>query len=67
MPRSLTRGQTQKRATARREGALARNELRGLSQPREAAAGPTSHAVKVMDAGSAAAINAFLSKKQGGQ
>ncbi len=64
MPRSLTRGQTQKRATARREGALARNELRGPSEPRQSAAGPTSHAVKSVDPSTRDAIDRFLASKK---
>lgn len=63
MPRDLKARENQKRAAARRENALARREMAYPSVPREAAAGPTSHAVKVMDAGSAAAIEAYLTAK----
>jgi hypothetical protein len=65
MPRSLTPGQSQKRAASRRKGALAHLDLRQPSSPRTAAAGPTSHAVKTVDPEAAAAIEAFLAKRRG--
>lgn len=49
MGRRLTPEQSQRRAMARREGALARAELREDSTPRESAAGPVSFPVKSRD------------------
>lgn len=63
----MRREQVQRRAAARRSGALARNELREPSSPRQAAAGATSFPIKKVDAESAAAIAAFLAKRQGDQ
>ena len=66
MPRDLKAHEHKKRTQARRMNALARLDLRQPSVPREAAAGPTSHAVKVMDPGAAAAIEAFMRGRQNG-
>jgi hypothetical protein len=63
MPRDLKAHENQKRARARREGALARREFAYPSVPRSAAAGPTSPAVKIVDPESAAAIAAFMNKR----
>jgi hypothetical protein len=63
VPRKLSPGQTQKRAAARREGALGRAEFRYPSSPREAPAGPTSFPVKKIDMAAQAAIEAFLKRK----
>ncbi len=67
MPRDLRASENQKRAKARRIGALARNELRAPSEPRESSAGPTSFPVKKTDMATRAAIDAFLSRRQEGQ
>ena len=68
MPRDLKAHENAKRMKARRAHALARLDLREPSSPRAPAIGPTSHAVKLVDPASAAAIEAFLSAKgQGGQ
>lgn len=66
MPRDLRAHENQKRSKARRDHALARMDLREPSTPRTAAAGPTSHAVKVVDPEAAAAIEAFLTARNGG-
>lgn len=63
MPRDLRANEHAKRAKARRAHALARIDLREPSSPRENAAGPTSPAVKVMDPAAAAAIEAFMAKR----
>lgn len=67
MPRDLRAGENQRRARARREGALARVELRQESTPRTSAAGTTSFAVKAEDPATRAAIDAFMSLRKGGQ
>ena len=67
MPRDYRAAENTKRSKARREHALARLDLREESTPREPAIGVTSQAVKVMDPASAAAIEAFMSRKNGGQ
>ncbi|MHB8272007.1 hypothetical protein [Bradyrhizobium sp.] len=46
MPRENRAHENQKRMSARRMHALARLDLREPTSPREAASGPTSHAVK---------------------
>lgn len=53
-----------KRARARRNLALKRTELRGASAPRQASAGVTSMAQKVVDEESRRAIEAFMAKRQ---
>lgn len=63
MPRDLRAHEQTKRNKARRDHALARMDLREPSTPRAPAAGATSHAVKVMDPGTAAAIEAFMKGK----
>lgn len=63
MTRHLRREELQRRAAARRTGALARAELREPSVPREAADGATSFPVKARDPETAAAIAAFLNRK----
>ena len=67
MPRDLRAHENQKRARARRDHALARLDLREPTTPREAAAGPVSHAVKVMDPEAARAIEDFLRSKSDGR
>jgi hypothetical protein len=67
MPRDLRAAENQKRARARREGALARAEFKYPSAPRTAPAGATSFPVKAEDPATRAAIDAFLSTKRGGQ
>lgn len=64
MPRDLRVRENQKRAAARREGALARNELRGPSAPREPASGPTSHAVKARSPHDARLVEDFLQRQK---
>jgi hypothetical protein len=65
MPRDLRASENQKRSKARRTHALARLDLRQPSVPRQPAAGPTSHAVKVVDPAAQAAIDAFMEKRNG--
>lgn len=65
MGKSMKREHLQRRAAARRSGALARAELREPSTPRQAAAGATSFPVKAVDPATASAIEAFLAKKGG--
>lgn len=64
MPRDYKPGESERRAKARRTGALARNELRYPSSPREAPVGATSFHVKAEDPATRAAIDAFLRKRQ---
>jgi hypothetical protein len=52
-----------RQARHRREQALARNELRLPTQPRESAAGVTSFAVKRQDPVDADAISRFLEQR----
>lgn len=61
----MKREQVYRRAKARREGALARVELRTESIDRTSAEGPTSFAVKARDPGVTAAVEAFLHKREG--
>lgn len=65
MGRNLTREQLQRRAAARREGALARAELREESAPRAAASGPTSFPVKAREPGLDDMIRDFERKREG--
>ena len=65
MPRDFKASENQKRAKARRQGALDRNELRRGTTPRRAAAGATSFAVKADDPSDRAAIEAFLATRRG--
>lgn len=64
MPANDKARTNQKRATARREHALKRLDLRDPTSPREAATGPTSHAVKAVDPSTRAAIDAFLAARK---
>ena len=66
MPRDYRPKETAKRNQARRAHALKRRDLREPTSPREAAVGATSHAVKIIDTDTRAAIDAFLSAKNGG-
>jgi hypothetical protein len=65
MPRDLRKKEVDRRAKARRQYALERNELREATAPRRAAAGATSFAVKVADPEDRAAIDAFLEARKG--
>ncbi len=65
MPRDASARENTMKAKARRAHALARLDLRSPSVPREAASGPTSHAVKKTDMATRAAIDAFLALKNG--
>ena len=67
MPRDLRAHENQKRSKARRAHALARLDLREPSVPRTAAAGPTSHAVKMVDPEAAAAIAAYMARRIAGK
>lgn len=49
MPRNMRQGEAERRAKAKREFALQRNELRGESTPRVSAAGVTSAPIKADD------------------
>lgn len=53
-------------ARARRDGAIAREELRGPSQPRVAPSGVTSAPIKTEDAATRAMIDAALEARRGG-
>jgi hypothetical protein len=64
MTRNIKPHEAAKRAKAQRAHALSRVELREPTSPRVSAAGPTSLAIKVMDAASAAAIEAYLREKR---
>ena len=66
LPRESRAHENKKRTAARRMHALARLDLREPSTPRETAIGPTSHAVKKIDIGTRAAIDAFLRERQNG-
>lgn len=61
----MNRRENEKRAKVRRSYALERFELRGAAEPRANAASPTAMAVKVNP--DAAAIEAFLAQRRGGQ
>jgi hypothetical protein len=63
MPRDYRASENQKRAKTRRMGALARNELREASAPRESPVGATSFPVKKIDMATSAAIDAFLARR----
>jgi hypothetical protein len=65
MPRNMNRRENEKRAKVRRSYALERFELRGEPELRANAASPTAMAVKVNP--DAAAIEAFLAQRRGGQ
>lgn len=65
MTRTLKAYEWEKRAKARREVALARVELREPASPRIAPEGATSFPVKARDAGTEAAIAAFLAARKG--
>jgi hypothetical protein len=62
MPRELRSGEKERKSKARRAFALNRLDLREPSVPRASAVGACSHAVKVMDEDSAAAIAAFIER-----
>lgn len=66
MPRDLRANENQRRARARREGALARAEFRYPSSPRDAPVSPTSFPVKKVNPADQAAIEAFLRSKSDG-
>lgn len=63
MPRDLRASENQKRARARRDHALARQELGQPTEPRIAAAGPVSMGVKVRSASDDLLIEAYLAQK----
>jgi hypothetical protein len=65
MPRDYRAGENTKRAKARREFAMERNELRQASSPRTPAAGPTSMALKAADPADALLIEAWLAQNRG--
>lgn len=67
MPRDYRARENKLRAKAKRDGALARVELRGPSEPREPAAGATSFPVKARSENDDALIRDFLARKGGGQ
>lgn len=62
----MKREHVQRSAKARREGALARVELRTESIDRTSAEGPTSFAVKARDPGLQADVEAFLARRERG-
>ena len=67
MPRDPSARENRMKAKARRDHALARLDLREPSVPRTAAAGPTSHAVKMVDPEAAAAIAAYMARRIAGK
>lgn len=67
MPRDYRANENERRAKARRDSAMARNELRQPSSPRTSAAGPTSMAIKETDPATTSMIAAFLAKKRGAE
>jgi hypothetical protein len=66
MTRNMRQGEVIRRAKALRQAALDRPELRGKPSPREASSGPTSMAVKIVDAGDRALIDAALAARNQG-
>lgn len=62
MPRDFRADENSKRARAKREAALMRNELGRPSSPRIAAAGPVSMAVKLHDPATRAMIDAAIAE-----
>jgi hypothetical protein len=66
MSKSMKQRDVIMRAKARRQSALDRPELRGKPAPREPSAGPTSMAVKIVDAGDRALIDAALAARNQG-
>ena len=63
MPRDPSARENRLKAKARRDHALARIDLRSPSVPRDAAVGPTSHAVKKIDIETQRLIDAALEKR----
>jgi hypothetical protein len=63
MPRNLRPYENEKRTKARRAHALSRMDLREPTTPRTSSSGPTSHAVKIIDPDTQAAIDAFMAKR----
>ncbi len=63
MTRSLKAHEIERRAKAKRAGALARNELRQPSVPRVSAAGVTSAPVKAQDESIRAMIDEALAQR----
>jgi hypothetical protein len=64
MPRDYRPSEKAKKTKARQAFALARNELRGPSEPREAPAGTTSFPVKKINVSDQQMIDAFLAKRR---
>ena len=64
MPRNLKRGESIRIAKGKRDTALKREELRGPSEPRVSAAGPTSMAVKLEDPETRRIIDEALAKRR---
>lgn len=64
MPRDYRAAENMRRAKALRDQALARNELREPSSPRESAVGATSFAVKKTDAATERAIAEYLRRSR---
>lgn len=65
MPRDLHAGESLRRARARRESAMARQELGQPTSPRDPAAGPTSMAVKRRDTTDDRLVAEFLAQRGG--
>ena len=63
MSRRYSAGETERMARAKRDKALARGEIRGPTEPRTAAAGPTSFAVKVDDPENRRLIDEALARR----
>lgn len=64
MPRDLRASENQKRARARRDSALARQELGQPTEPRTAPVGPTSMGIKVRSASDDLLIESYLAQRK---
>lgn len=67
IPRDFKAHENDRRAKARREFALQRRDLREPSTPRAQAAGPISHAVKVVDPETERLVAEFMERKRDGR
>lgn len=65
MPRDYRAHENTRKAKAKRQQALERNELRGPSTPHVSAAGATSAPIKAPDPATDAMIEEFLARKRG--
>jgi hypothetical protein len=63
MPRDYRAHENTRKAKAKRQQALERNELRGPSTPHVSAAGPTSAPIKAPDPATEAMVEAYLKQR----